>query len=73
MRQTLESQREELDLLRASLLQEYEQLLTARTDRMSDESQEVERLQEEMEQLQKLYNKQKAKFQSGGPQITGIK
>ncbi|XP_071157946.1 A-kinase anchor protein 9-like isoform X3 [Mytilus edulis] len=72
VRQTLESQREELDLLRASLLQEYEQLLTARTDRMSDESQEVERLQEEMEQLQKLYNKQKAKFQSGGPQITDL-
>ncbi|XP_052094804.1 A-kinase anchor protein 9-like isoform X6 [Mytilus californianus] len=72
VRQTLESQREELDLLRASLLQEYEQLLAARTDRMSDEAQEVERLQEEMEQLQKLYNKQKAKFQSGGPQITDL-
>ncbi|XP_063421715.1 A-kinase anchor protein 9-like isoform X4 [Mytilus trossulus] len=72
VRQTLESQREELDLLRASLLQEYEQLLTARTDRMSNEAQEVERLQEEMEQLQKLYNKQKAKFQSAGPQITDL-
>ena len=62
VRRTLENQREELDHLRACLLQEYEQLLSARTASISTEAQEVERLQEEMNQLHRMY-KLKAKEQ----------
>lgn len=62
VRRTLENQREDLDHLRACLLQEYEQLLSARTASISTEAQEVERLQEEMNQLHRMY-KLKAKEQ----------
>lgn len=46
------------------MLAEYEQLLTARAEIMSSQTQEVEKLQREMEELQQSYENQIKTFQT---------
>ncbi|XP_052683301.1 A-kinase anchor protein 9-like isoform X11 [Crassostrea angulata] len=64
VQQSLETQREEISLLRSRMLAEYEQLLTARAEIMSSQTQEVEKLQREMEDLQQSYEDQIKTFQT---------
>nr|XP_034309964.1 A-kinase anchor protein 9 isoform X18 [Crassostrea gigas] len=64
VQQSLETQREEISLLRSRMLAEYEQLLTARAEIMSSQTQEVEKLQREMEELQQSYEDQIKTFQT---------
>ena len=46
------------------MLGEYEQLLSVRTEVMASQSQEVEKLQQEMAAIQKQYEDQMDNFQS---------
>jgi hypothetical protein len=46
------------------MLEEYEQLLTIRAEVMATQTQEVEKLQREMEQLQASYEEQIRTFQT---------
>lgn len=46
------------------MLAEYEQLLTARAEIMSSQTEEVEKLQREMEELQQSYENQIKTFQT---------
>ena len=46
------------------MLGEYEQLLSVRTDVMASQSQEVEKLQQEMAAIQRQYEEQMDNFQS---------
>nr|XP_022305127.1 A-kinase anchor protein 9-like isoform X11 [Crassostrea virginica] len=64
VQQTLEIQREEISSLRSRMLEEYEQLLTTRADVMATQTQEVEKLQREMEDLQQSYEEQIKVFQT---------
>ncbi|XP_065929017.1 A-kinase anchor protein 9 isoform X17 [Magallana gigas] len=64
VQQSLETQREEISLLRSRMLAEYEQLLTTRAEIMSSQTQEVEKLQREMEDLQQSYEDQIKTFQT---------
>ena len=46
------------------MLNEYEQLLSVRTDVMASQTEEVEKLQEEMASIQRQYEEQMSTFQT---------
>ncbi|XP_061193837.1 golgin subfamily B member 1-like [Saccostrea echinata] len=64
VQETLETQREEIAALRSRMLEEYEQLLKVRAEVMATQTQEVEKLQREMDQLHQSYAEQIKVFQT---------
>ena len=64
VRKALDSQYEDIVALRTRMLGEYEQLLSVRTEVMASQTQEVEKLQQEMTVIQKQYEEQMDNFQS---------
>ena len=71
VRKTLDSQYEDIVTLRTQMLNEYEQLLSVRTDIMASQTEEVEKLQEEMVSIQRQYEEQMSTFQTKVEEQTG--
>lgn len=72
VRKTLESQYEDIVALRTQMLNEYEQLLSVRTEVMASQTQEVEKLQQEMAAIQRQYEEQMTTFQAKVEAQTGM-
>ncbi|KAL8567867.1 hypothetical protein ACOMHN_058989 [Nucella lapillus] len=64
IQQTLHAQQEEVLSLRSRLLQDYEGVLQQRTEGVSQQTAEVQRLQDQMAKLQSQYEQQIAEFQA---------
>ncbi|KAH3717233.1 hypothetical protein DPMN_060014, partial [Dreissena polymorpha] len=64
VQRTLQAQLDDISALRAQMLGEYEQMLTVRAEVMSSQSQEVEKLQQEMARIQAQYEAQMNEFES---------
>ncbi|KAL4221886.1 A-kinase anchor protein 9 [Mactra antiquata] len=63
VQKSLDKQLEEINALRSQMLGEYEQMLSVRAEVMASQSEEVEKLQQEMTQIQQQYETQMNEFQ----------
>ena len=72
VRKTLEDQYDDIVALRTQMLNEYEQLLSVRTEVMASQTEEVEKLQEEMASIQRQYEEQMSTFQAKVEEQSGM-
>lgn len=71
VQKSLDQQVDDINVLRTQMLGEYEQMLSVRAEVMASQSQEVEKLQEEMAQIQRQYETQMSDFQEKVQTQTG--
>jgi len=71
VQKSLETQVVEIEALRSQMLAEYEQMLSVRSEVMTSQSDEVEKLQREMEEIRQKYESEMGEFEEKVKQETG--